>query len=169
MDDFTLSIPRGARTTRKIRGRGTGSGRGGTCGKGHKGQKARSGSGTRLGFEGGQMPLYRRLPRRGFSNHRHKKRFWVLNVRDLERVFADGETVSPELLAERGLIRGTGRPVKILGDGVLAKKLTVIASVSATARTKIEDAGGTVVEADGATKPQKGTAEDAAGKESDGG
>ncbi len=185
MDDFILSLPKGSRTARKTLGRGSASGKGGTCGKGHKGQKARSGGGTRLGFEGGQMPLFRRLPRRGFSNHPFKKSFHVVNVSDLQRVCEDGETVTSGLLVERGLIRNFNRTVKVLGDGKLTKKLRVDALVSASARRKIEAVGGTVVSGDkkasrtpakdpATTQVPKGSPaeergpEDTAGKESDG-
>ena len=115
MEGFTFRAPKGQKK-KKILGRGVGSGHGKTAGKGHKGQKARAGGGVRLGFEGGQMPLFRRIARRGFSNIPFKKEYQVVNVSDLNR-FADGETVSPATLASRGLARKKGVPVKILGDG----------------------------------------------------
>jgi large subunit ribosomal protein L15 len=132
----------GAKRGRKRVGRGPGSGNGKTAGKGHKGQKSRSGYSRRYGFEGGQMPLVRRLPKRGFTNI-FRVEFQVVNLRDLERVFADGDTVSPETLVERGLVRGGKRPIKVLGDGELSKKLAVrVHKFSGSARAGIEKAGG---------------------------
>jgi large subunit ribosomal protein L15 len=132
----------GAKRSRKRVGRGPGSGNGKTAGKGHKGQKSRSGYSHRFGFEGGQMPLVRRLPKRGFTNI-YRVEFQVVNLRDLERVFADGDTVSPEILVEKGLARGGKRLVKVLGDGKLQKKLIVkVHKFSASARAGIENAGG---------------------------
>jgi len=133
----------GAKRARKRVGRGPGSGNGKTAGRGHKGQKSRSGYSRRYGFEGGQMPLVRRLPKRGFHNI-FRVEFQVVNLRDLERVFADGDLVTPEALVEQGLVRGGKRPVKVLADGELSKKLTVQAhKFSATAKAAIEAAGGT--------------------------
>ena len=124
-------------------GRGTGSGTGKTAGKGHKGQKARSGGGVRPGFEGGQQPLYRRLPKRGFNNI-FKKEYVVLNVRDLDR-FENGAEVTIESLFEVGLIKTVKDGVKILGTGELTKALTVkVDKVSQTAADKIVAAGGKV-------------------------
>ena len=124
------------------RGRGHGSGNGKTAGKGHKGQKARSGGSTRLGFEGGQMPLYRRLPKRGFKN-RNTLDIVAINVSYLER-FDDGATVTVETLVESGIIKNPRDGVKILGNGELTKKLNVKANAfSASAREKIEALGGT--------------------------
>ena len=124
-------------------GRGIGSGTGKTSGKGHKGQKARSGGGVRPGFEGGQMPLYRRLPKRGFHNI-FAKEYVTINVEALER-FEDGTEVTAELLKETGVISKTLDGVKILGRGELTKKLTVkVAKLSASAAEKIEKAGGKV-------------------------
>jgi large subunit ribosomal protein L15 len=132
----------GAKRGRKRVGRGPGSGTGKTAGKGHKGQKSRSGYSRRFGFEGGQMPLVRRIPKRGFTNT-NRVEYQVVNLRDLERVFSDGEAVSPESLHAKGLVRGGGRPVKVLGDGELSKKLTVrVHKFSASAREGIEKAGG---------------------------
>jgi large subunit ribosomal protein L15 len=132
----------GAKRSRKRVGRGPGSGNGKTAGKGHKGQKSRSGYSRRYGFEGGQMPLVRRLPKRGFTNI-YRVEFQVVNLRDLERVFADGDTVSPEILVEKGLARGGKRLVKVLGDGKLQKKLIVkVHKFSTSARAGIENAGG---------------------------
>jgi len=133
----------GAKRARKRVGRGPGSGNGKTAGRGHKGQKSRSGYSRRYGFEGGQMPLVRRLPKRGFHNI-FRVEFQVVNLRDLERVFADGDLVTPEALVEQGLVRGGKHPVKVLADGELSKKLTVQAhKFSATAKAAIEAAGGT--------------------------
>jgi len=124
-------------------GRGIGSGHGKTAGKGHKGQKARSGGGVRQGFEGGQMPMYRRLPKRGFNNI-FKKEFVILNVCDLER-FNGGDVVSYESLFETGLIKTVRDGVKILGMGELTKSLTVkVDKVSRAAADKIVAAGGKV-------------------------
>ena len=124
------------------RGRGHGSGNGKTAGKGHKGQKARSGA-PRIGFEGGQMPLYRRLPKRGFTN-RNSKDIVGINVSELER-FRSGSTVTVEKMMEVGLIKDACDGVKILGNGELTKKLNVKANAfSAGAKEKIEALGGTV-------------------------
>ncbi|MCF0143333.1 MAG: 50S ribosomal protein L15 [Parasporobacterium sp.] len=123
------------------RGRGHGSGNGKTAGKGHKGQKARSGA-PRPGFEGGQMPLFRRLPKRGFKNI-NTKEIVCLNVSDLER-FDNGAEITTEALMECGLIKNPRDGVKILGNGSLTKKLTVkVSAFSASAKEKIEAAGGT--------------------------
>ena len=124
------------------RGRGHGSGNGKTAGKGHKGQKARSGA-PRPGFEGGQMPLYRRLPKRGFKN-RNSKEIVAINISELER-FRSGSTVTIEKMVEAGLIKNTRDGVKILGNGEFTKKLNVKANAfSASAKEKIEALGGTV-------------------------
>ena len=123
------------------RGRGHGSGNGKTAGKGHKGQKARSGGGTRPGFEGGQMPLYRRIPKRGFTNI-NTKDIVGINVSTLER-FDDGAEVTVETLVESGVVSNPRDGVKILGNGELTKKLTVkVNAFSASAKEKIEAAGG---------------------------
>jgi large subunit ribosomal protein L15 len=128
-------------------GCGESSGHGKTSGKGHKGQKARSGGSIRLGFEGGQMPLIRRIPKRGFNNAEFKTRYAVVNVSDLEH-FDAGTTVDEQTLRAAGLIRGSFDGVKILGSGELSKKLTITAAkVSASAKEKIEKAGGTVTAA----------------------
>jgi large subunit ribosomal protein L15 len=126
-------------------GCGESSGHGKTSGKGHKGQKARSGGSIRLGFEGGQMPLIRRLPKRGFSNAAFKTSYAILNLADLEQ-FEEGVRVTEQLLREKGLVRGSFDGLKILGRGELTKKLTVEADkFSETARQGIEKAGGSVV------------------------
>ena len=124
------------------KGRGVGSGNGKTAGKGHKGQNARSGKGTRPGFEGGQMPLQRRLPKRGFNNIFATK-YVIVNVSDLQERFEDGATVNAETLKEVGLIKKTLDGVKILGNGDISKKLNVsVKTYSTSAKEKIEKAGG---------------------------
>lgn len=136
-----LSPNAGANKTSKRIGRGHGSGQGKTAGKGHKGQKARSGGGVRPGFEGGQMPLTQRIPKRGFNNIFADK-VVALNVSDLER-FNDGITVDAEILKAAGLVKGKYDVIKILGNGELTKNLTVKANAfSASAKEKIEKAGG---------------------------
>lgn len=123
------------------KGRGPGSGNGKTAGKGHKGQNARSGGGVRLGFEGGQLPLYRKLPKRGFHNH-FAKEYAIVNVSALNR-FEDGETVNLDKLMEAGIVRKPLDGLKVLGNGEISKKLTVEAAIfSGTAKEKIEAAGG---------------------------
>lgn len=154
MEGFTFRAPRGQRKEKRL-GRGVGSGHGKTAGKGTKGQKARAGGGVRLGFEGGQMPLFRRIARRGFSNYPFKKEFQVVNVSDLNR-FADGETVTPATLRANGLARKQGIPVKILGGGELTRKVIIQdARVSAAAREKIEKMGGKVAEQGGEKAQEK--------------
>ena len=129
---------------RKRVGRGPGSGSGKTSGKGHKGQNARSGGGVRPGFEGGQLPLYRRLSKRGFNNYEFSINYATVNVGDLER-FDEGTVVTKELLIETGLVRKELDGVKILGNGNLTKKLTVKANkFSATAEEKIVSVGGKI-------------------------
>jgi len=138
-----LSPRPGARHSRKRVGRGPGSGTGKTCGSGVKGQGTRSGGGVRVGFEGGQMPLTQRVPKRGFTNI-FRKAIEVVNVGELAKI-GDGATIDAESLASQGLIRGTGAPVKLLGDGDAPKNLTIkLNKVSASAREKIEAAGGSV-------------------------
>ena len=142
MELHNLHPAPGAKRTRKRVGRGPGSGSGKTAGRGSKGQKSRSGYSRRWGFEGGQMPLVRRIPKRGFTNI-FRVEFQVVNFRDLERVFSEGDTVSPEVLVEKGLVRGGKRPIKVLADGNLSKKLIVQAhKFSGSARAGIEKAGG---------------------------
>ena len=122
-------------------GRGHGSGNGKTAGKGHKGQKARAGRGMRIGFEGGQMPLQRRVPKRGFNNI-FAEEWLAINVSSLE-VFEDGSVVNADALAEKGIIKKANLPVKVLGNGKLTKKLTVnLNAFSASAAEKINAAGG---------------------------
>lgn len=140
-----LSPQKGSTKQRKRLGRGPGSGHGKTAGRGHKGFKARSGSGVKPGFEGGQMPLQRRLPKRGFNNV-FRKEYAVVNVKDLDKLDA-GAKVDRQALIAAGLIRAKDSFVKILGDGQLTKKFTVaVDKVSESARTKIENAGGTIEE-----------------------
>lgn len=125
------------------KGRGPGSGNGKTAGKGHKGQNARSGGGVRPGFEGGQLPLYRKLPKRGFKN-RFAKDYAIVNVADLNR-FNDGDKVTLATLIEAGIVRKELDGLKVLGNGDITKKITVEAKIfSATAKEKIEAAGGAV-------------------------
>ncbi len=136
-----LKPAKGSVKAAKRKGRGPGSGLGKTAGRGHKGQKARSGGGVRPGFEGGQMPLIRRVPKRGFTNI-FAKVYSIVNVKDLE-VFEDGTVVTPELLKEKGIISKLNDGVKILGDGELSKSLTVKAhKFSKAAQEKIEAVGG---------------------------
>jgi large subunit ribosomal protein L15 len=133
----------GARTSKKRLGRGIGSGIGKTSGKGHKGQNARSGGGVRPGFEGGQTPLFKRLPKRGFTNVNHKE-YAVVNVEDLN-VFENGTVVTIENLQEKGLVKKVYDGVKVLGNGKLEKNLTVKANkFSKTAEAAITSAGGTI-------------------------
>ncbi len=135
----------GATKTRTRVGRGIGSGLGKTSGKGHKGQKARTGGSIRRGFEGGQTPLYRRIPKRGFKNH-FKREYAIVNVADLER-FEDGTVVNMEKLLNEGIIRKELDGLKVLSNGDLTKKLTVVANkFSKEAKTKIESVGGKIEE-----------------------
>jgi len=146
MSDIKIKAPYGANKNRKKVGRGPGSGLGKTSGKGHKGQNARSGGGVRPGFEGGQLPLYRRISRRGFSNYPFKKTFTVVNVAELDAKFNDGDTVTWEGLVERRIIKPSDILVKILGNGDLTKKLSVeMLDMSASAKEKIEKAGGNII------------------------
>lgn len=138
-----LSPAPGSRKVRTRVGRGLGSGLGKTSGRGHKGQNARSGGGVRSGFEGGQMPLYRRLPKRGFKNI-FAKEFAEVNVESLNR-FEDGATVDPVALIDAGILKNVCDGVRILGNGELTKKLTVIANgFTKSAEAKIQAAGGKV-------------------------
>ena len=126
---------------RKRVGRGPGSGNGKTSGKGHKGQNARSGGGVRPGFEGGQLPLYRRLPKRGFTNDKFRTRYAVINLDELYR-FEEGTVVTPALLKETGIIKKQLAGIKVLGTGKLEKKLTIQANkFSASALEKIQESG----------------------------
>jgi large subunit ribosomal protein L15 len=145
MELNNLKPKKGARHAKKRVGRGPGSGHGKTASRGEKGQKSRSGYSRQLGFEGGQMPLHRRLPKRGFTNI-FKKDYAVVNLADLER-FDNGATVDEAALRQAGLVKGRNDGIKVLGNGKLSKKLTVSATkFSATAKQAIEAAGGTVQE-----------------------
>jgi large subunit ribosomal protein L15 len=149
---FDIRKPAGATRHKKILGRGPGSGHGSTAGKGDKGQNARAGGGVRVGFEGGQMPLFRRVARRGFSNYPFRKCYATLKLEKLN-VFGDGETVNRESLLARRLIGSGDRLVKVLAGGELKRKLTVqVDKVSAGAQAAIEAAGGSVAAAGEASK-----------------
>lgn len=140
----TLKPADGAVKARKRVGRGPGSGTGKTAGRGENGQNSRSGGGVRVGFEGGQTPLFRRLPKRGFSNARFKKVYAVINLSDLNK-FEDGAVVTPEILKNAGIIKKAMDGIKVLGNGTLEKKLTVKANkFSLSAKEKIESLGGKV-------------------------
>ena len=141
MNIHELAPAYGATTTSKRVGRGTGSGLGKTAGKGHKGQKARTGGSIRRGFEGGQTPLYRRIPKRGFKNH-FAVEYAIVNLSDLEK-FENDTVVNAELLMSEGIIKKELDGVKVLGNGTLTKKLTVVAKkFSKTAEEKIQAVGG---------------------------
>jgi large subunit ribosomal protein L15 len=141
---FELGPDFGSLVEPKRKGRGAGSGNGKTAGKGHKGQNARAGGGTRPGFEGGQMPLYRRVPKRGFNNKNFATNYAEVNVSDLN-IFDNGTVVSVELLKEKGLVKKVFDGVAILGNGEITKELTVQdARFTKTASIKIETAGGKV-------------------------
>ena len=138
----TMHPADGATKTRKRVGRGIASGHGKTSGKGHKGQNARSGGGVRVGFEGGQLPLFRRLPKRGFTNAPFKTEYATINLSDLNR-FEDGAVVTPELLKEMGLVKKQLDGIKVLGRGTLEHKIVVKAhKFSETAKEQIEKLGG---------------------------
>ncbi len=137
-----LSPAEGSTKENFRKGRGAGSGNGKTAGKGHKGQNARSGGGVRPGFEGGQLPLYRKLPKRGFNNIRFAKQYTIVNVEDLN-MFEDGAEVDVCALLAKNVIAKANDGIKVLGEGELTKKLTVKAAVfSASAKEKIEAVGG---------------------------
>ncbi len=145
MSDFTLKAPYGANKKKKIVGRGSSSGLGTTAGKGNKGQQSRSGGKVYVGFEGGQMPLYRRIARRGFSNYWFKKDVAIVNLIDLEAKFADGDTVNKDTLVLKGLVSKSDKLIKILANGEVTKKLNVtVNKISSSAKEKLEKAGGTV-------------------------
>lgn len=146
-----LHAPKGSRKRKRIVGRGNGSGNGTTAGRGTKGQNARAGGNVRPGFEGGQMPLYRRIARRGFSNHPFKVEYVTVNVEELQRAYKSGESVTEETLKARGLVGAKAKHIKLLGNGELKKKLKVSGiRMSGSAAKKIEAAGGSV---DPASKP----------------
>jgi large subunit ribosomal protein L15 len=141
---MNLQAPGGAIKKRKTLGRGSGSGRGGTCGRGANGQKSRSGYSQQIGFEGGQMPLARRVPKRGFNNRRFEHGFQIVNIGDLER-FRNNDKVDYGVLLERGLVNKRSEFVKLLGNGKLTKKLQVcVHSASKKAVQEVERLGGTV-------------------------
>ena len=138
-----INAPFGANTKKTIVGRGASS-KGRACGRGHDGQNSRSGGGVRLGFEGGQMPLYRRIARRGFSNYPFKVERQAISLSALDKAFADGETVSDETLRQKGLLKGTVT-AKILADGEVTKKLVIDGvKISGSASEKIKAAGGEI-------------------------
>jgi large subunit ribosomal protein L15 len=153
-DSFDLTAPVGANKRKRVLGRGQGSGRGTTSGKGNKGQQSRSGGKTYVGFEGGQMPLYRRLARRGFSNHPFKMTFQIVNLDEIDKCYNDSEIVDEVSLNAKRLLgrkKMDGKfraafPVKILGDGELTKRLIFnIRNISRSAKEKIQKAGGELV------------------------
>ncbi len=152
-----LSAPQGANKNPKRVGRGSSSGLGTTAGKGNKGQQSRSGGKTYIGFEGGQMPLYRRIAHKGFSNYPFKKEYVCINLDQLEAKFDNGATVDKEALKEKGFIsKKTDTLVKVLGNGDLTKKLTIVVDkVSASAKAKIEKAGGSVTTAEAEKNEEK--------------
>lgn len=152
---------KGATHPTKRLGRGEGNGHGKTCGRGHKGQKSRSGGSIRVGFEGGQMPLYRKLPRRGFNNFNFRNRVQSVNVGELARL--EGTEVSRDTLVAAGLIRDNKDGVKLLGDGEVDKAFIVsLDKVSASAKAKIEAAGGSIVETPSSTNTEEVTTEEPA-------
>jgi large subunit ribosomal protein L15 len=145
-ESFNIKPPKGAKKKRKIVGRGSGTGLQKTAGRGSNGQNSRSGGGVRPGFEGGQMPLYRRIARRGFSNYPFKVVNVVINLDAIELKYQDEETVSLETLKEKGLIKNRDVHVKILSRGDFTRKLTFrIPKLSAATKEKIEKAGGSVI------------------------
>ena len=136
-----LKYNKGSKKDIKRLGRGSSSGTGKTSGRGENGQKSRSGGGVRVGFEGGQLPLYRRLPKRGFSNYLFKTEYAVINVSDLNK-FDDGTVVTPALLKEKGIVKKQLKGIKVLGNGKLEKKLTIQAhKFSTSALEKIKESG----------------------------
>lgn len=139
-----ITAPYGANTKKTIVGRGASS-KGRTCGRGHNGQNSRSGGGVRLGFEGGQMPLYRRLARRGFSNAPFKVTYQVVSLDTISEKYADGETVNIASLKEKGIVKGFGVQVKVLANGELTKKVVLEGlKVSAAAQKMVEAAGASI-------------------------
>ncbi len=147
MELHSFSPNPGSKHRNKRLGCGESSGRGKTSGKGNKGQKARSGSGTRVGFEGGQMPLHRRLPKRGFNNYDFRDKVAVFNVGELDDLFDAGTTIDEAALRGQGLVNGRCDKVKVLGIGEVTKAFNlVVFNASASAREKIQKAGGTVTE-----------------------
>ena len=156
--DVTKGLPRNKPTKRK--GRGESSGHGKTSGRGNKGSKARSGTYIKRGYEGGQTPIFKRFPKRGFSNQNFERRFHIVNIADLIEQFEDGAIVDATVLKDKGLIPDNKQPVKILGEGAVTKKLTINAGwYSKAAHQKIVDAGGTALTTKGEVfafpKPKK--------------
>ena len=152
----SIKAPRGANKKPKSLGRGHGTGHGKTSARGHKGQRSRSGGGVRPGFEGGQMPLYRRVARRGFTNARFKTEYLIVNLSQLAG-FSKGETVSGETLREKGLVKGRGL-IKVLGVGDAPAGLNFdVDKISGAAAEKIEKAGGTIVKTQADSEHPKGT------------
>jgi len=138
-----LSPAEGSVRSRFRKGRGPGSGNGKTAGRGHKGQNSRAGGGVRIGFEGGQLPLYRRLPKRGFTNARFKKEYAIINLGTLEKYFNDGDAVNIGVLLEKGILKKELCGLKVLANGEFTKKIDVQAVIfSAAAKEKIESLGG---------------------------
>jgi large subunit ribosomal protein L15 len=155
MADFNLHAPKGATKKRRRVGRGQGSGLGTTAGKGNKGQQSRSGGKTYPGFEGGQMPLYRRLPSRGFCNEPFRKEWQIVNLDQIEAKYSVGEIVDGVSLLQKRLVKKAEGLVKVLGDGDLTKALTFqVDKVSVQAKAKIEKAGGKVETPSGAASPE---------------
>lgn len=159
--EITASVPRNKRPMRKGRGRSAGKGK--TAGKGTKGMKARAGAGVRTGYEGGQTEIFRRFPKKGFSNVQFERKFHVVNLSDLEK-FDDGATVDAAALIARGVVPDTRRPVKILGDGEITKRLTVSAArYSQSALRKLTAVGGTTQDALGQPVAAETASYDSAG------
>jgi len=164
MNLHTLKPRPGAKHRVKRLGQGESSGKGKTSGKGHKGQKARSGGSIRLGFEGGQMPLIRRIPKRGFNNTEFKTTYAPVNLVDLDKLAVSG-VIDEKALREAGLVNGRWDGVKVLGTGELTKKLSLkVDAISATAREKIEKAGGSIEIVPGKTYPARNSAKKPEGK-----
>ena len=155
MELDTIINSNGANRRKKRLGSGEGNGHGKTCGRGQKGSKSRSGYSVRPGFEGGQMPLYLKMPRRGFNNYRHRTNYEILNVRDLEK-FDAAETINLKLLIEKGFVQKSARRIKLLSVGEVKGAYTVeVAKASAAAIEKIEKAGGKVIVAQAAQEEQQ--------------
>ena len=145
MEGNNIRPPDGAKKKKRIAGRGASGYRGSKAGRGDKGQNARSGGGVRPGFEGGQMPLHRRIPRKGFNNTVFQKRYEIVNISELITKYEDGDTVDRDTLHSKKIVKKKGSRIKILGDGDIDIKLSVsVDAVSAQAKEKIEKAGGTV-------------------------
>jgi large subunit ribosomal protein L15 len=155
-----IKPPKGAVKKKKIVGRGDSAGKGSTCGRGDKGQKSRSGGSVRPGFEGGQMPLYRRVARRGFSNYPFKKTYVPLSIAEVEKKFNSGDTVNLASLKEKKLVKNSAQYVKILGKGEVTKKLVIEdLKISKSAKEMVEKAGGTVTEPAAETAEEDGKQE----------